>query len=70
MHVRWRRLCFNYSDRVICSFFNERFDEIVYIGLALIVYELLSVLTLMAEEIVPIFGIDSLRACARVDIDS
>ena len=40
------------------------------IGLALIVYELVSVLTLIADEIVPMFGIDSLIACVRVNIDS
>ena len=38
--------------------------------LALIVYDLVSVLTLIGEEIVPVFGIDSLRACVRADIDS
>ena len=40
------------------------------IGLALIVYELMSVLTLIADEIVPMFGIDSLIACVHVNIDS
>ena len=29
----------------------------------------MSVLTLIAEEIVPLFGIDSLFACVHVDID-
>ena len=37
--------------------------------LAFIVYELVPVLTLVADEIVPMFCIDSLRACACVDID-
>ena len=45
-------------------------NEIVPSGLALIVYELVLVLTLMAEKIVPVFGIYSSRACFRVDIDS
>ena len=35
--------------------------------LELFVYELVSVLTLIADEIVPVFGIDSLRACVRAD---
>jgi len=29
-----------------------------------------SVLTLIADEVVPIFGIDSLQACIPVDIES
>ena len=37
--------------------------------LALIVYDLVSVLTLIGEEIVPVFGDDSLLACVHVDID-
>ena len=37
--------------------------------LALIVYVLVSVLTLILEEIVPVFGNDSLLACVCVDID-
>ena len=36
--------------------------------LALIVYKLVSVLTLIADDIVPMFRIDSLQACVRVDI--
>ena len=47
-----------------------RVDEIVTIGLAMIVYDLVSDLTLIADEIVPVFGIDSLRPCACVGIDS
>ena len=38
--------------------------------LALIVYEHVSVLALIADEIVPVFVIDSLRACVNVNIDS
>ena len=34
------------------------------------VYKLVSLLTLIAEEIVPVFGIDGLQACVPVDIDS
>ena len=34
------------------------------------VHELVSMLTLIMEEIVPVFGNDSLLACVRVDIDS
>ena len=45
-------------------------EELVPSGLALIVYDLVYVLTLIAEEIVPMFGIDSLFACVNVDIDS
>jgi len=47
-----------------------RVDEIVTIGLAMIVYDLVSDLTLIADEIVPVFGIDSLQACVCVGIDS
>ena len=44
---------------------------IVPIGLALIVYELVSVLTLIADgDRAHRSSIDSLRACVRVDIDS
>ena len=45
-------------------------DEIMSIGLALIDYKLVSVSTLIADEIVPVFGIDSLQACVCVEIDS
>ena len=46
-------------------------DKIVPSGLVLIVYQFVSMLTLIAEEIVPLFGIDSLLACVHdVDIDS
>ena len=38
--------------------------------LGLIVYKLVSVLTLIAYEIVAMFGIDSLEACVHVDINS
>ena len=41
-------------------------DEIVPIGLALIVYKLVSILTLIADKIMPVFGIDSLRDHVRV----
>ena len=33
-------------------------------------YELVSAVTLIAEEIAPMFGIDSLQACVCADIDS
>ena len=35
----------------------------------LIVNELVNMLTLIADEIMPMFGIDSLRSCVRADID-
>ena len=38
--------------------------------LTLIAEEIVPVLTLIADEIVLVFGIDSLRACVSVDIDS
>jgi len=36
----------------------------------LIVYKLVSMLILIADDIVPMFGIDSLQACVHVDINS
>ena len=45
-------------------------DEIMPIDLALIVYYLVSVLTFIDKEIVPVFSIDSLLVCVLVDIDS
>jgi len=43
-----------YGERVIVPRLNKRVGEITPIGLALIVYKLVSVLTLIADEIVPI----------------
>ena len=36
----------------------------------MIVYKIVSVLTSIADEIVPVFENDSLQNCVRVDIDS
>ena len=41
-----------------------------FLCLVLMVYKLVSELTLIADEIMPVFGIDGLQACVRVDIDS
>ena len=46
------------GKRVICSLFYKRVDEIV------------SRFIMITEEIVPMFGIDSLLTCVCVDIDS
>ena len=43
-----------YGERVIVPILNKRVGEITPIGLVLIVYKLVSVLTLIADEIVPI----------------
>ena len=43
---------------------------ILCLGLTLIVDKLVSELTIIADEIVAMFSIDSLQACVRVDIDS
>ena len=39
-------------------------------GVALIVYEIVSSLTMLAKDCAQWFGIDSLRDCVRIDNDS
>ena len=43
-----------YGERIIVPILNKRDGEITPIGLALIVYKIVSVLTLIADKIVPI----------------
>ena len=61
-----------YGERIIVPILNKRDGEITPIGLALIVYKIVSVLTSIADKIMPIawFGIDSLQVSVHGNIGS
>ena len=64
--LSWYSYSTYYGERVIVPILNKR------VGLALIVYKIVSVLTSIADKIMPIawFGIDSLQFSVHGNIDS